>query len=234
MKQWGKIALGLVGGFAVLKFLNENATQGETATSQGDLSFLDQISAGASDIMSTLTGQKKPDFITKMTPIAAQIQATFGIDPLITTTQSALESNWGLSGLTAKANNLFGFTGDDWAKQGKSVIYMHTHEFSPADPDKIQYWSTPGDIISKEPAAGGGTDLLVNRPFRAYPTWYDSVADWAHLMGTARYADALKYAKAGDLPNFAQAVHVAGYATEPDYATELVSVGTDIQNIQSA
>lgn len=224
--KW-KIAFGVVGAGLILKTLSDKSNP-----SQDDgISLLESLSIGASNIVATVTGSKIPDFVNKMKPIAEQIKGTYGIAPIVTITQSALESGWGLSGLTKKANNLFGFTGDSWAKEGKSVIYMPTHEHSPFPPDKIQYFTKPGDIISKEPAAGGGSDLLVNRPFRSYPTWYDSVADWANLMKASRYTKALAAAKAGDVNAFAREVAAAGYATEPDYAQQLVSVSHSVASV---
>lgn len=230
----GTWVLWALGAFAAFKAFSSK-TSSEVPTSAGDFNLLDTLSVGASDILATITGSKEPDFVEKMAPIAAQIKATYGIDPLITVSQAALESGWGLSGLTQKANNLFGFTGDTWAKEGKSVIYMHTHEYSPHLPDKIQYFNTPGDIVSKSPAADGvGSDLMVDRPFRAYPTWYDSVADWAALIRTPRYAAAYADAQQGDLTAFANDVAAAGYATEPDYASQMIAVGDDVSAIQSA
>lgn len=224
---WGWI---LAGGVA-LKVLTDKSAQNDGEES---LNTLDSLAAGAENLVKTITGTKEPDFITKMAPIAAQIRLVHGIDPLITISQAALESGWGLSGLTKKANNLFGFTGDSWAAQGKSVIYMETSEYSPLPPEKLAYWSKPGDIVSKKPSSRGGTDLRVKRPFRSYPTWYDSVADWAQLMKNSRYAAAYKAAQSGDIDGFAVQVQKAGYATDPDYAGELIAVGHRVSDVQNA
>lgn len=225
-KDWTKIlywVVGIMGVGILFKKASTTQTGQDVTSSAGNL---------VASTVGELLGTTQKNFVDKMQPITAQIQALYGIDPLITITQAALESGWGTSGLTVKANNLYGFTGDSWAKEGKAVINLPTHEYSSYAPDQIQFFNTPGDIISKTANANGGTDLMVNRPFRSYPTWYDSVSDWAQLISEAsRYAQAYADAKNGDLQSFAADVAAAGYATEPDYAAQLVSVGTKIQGI---
>ena len=49
-------------------------------------------------------------FIETMLPIADKIKRDYAIEPIITITQAAHESNWGNSGLSKDAYNLFGFT----------------------------------------------------------------------------------------------------------------------------
>lgn len=220
--------LWVLGGAVVLKKVHEAQNPIYGPSIPTDVSLLDEIASGVTNVISTITGTKKPNFVEKMMPIALQIQERYKIDPLITISQAAHESNWGLSGLTQEANNLFGFTGDTWAQQGKSVIWKPTNEWSPKSPEQIDYWSVPGDIIKKTARPSGGTDIVVKRPFRAYPTWYDSVSDWANLMGAQRYANALRDAKDGNLTAFANDVHEAGYATDPDYPVKLVAVGDDV------
>lgn len=233
----------LLGGAGALYLYTKNSNAMASSSSG---SFLDALAQGVSDLVTTLTGGKK-SFVDAMTPIAQAVQAQYGIDPLITITQAALESGWGASGLTKKANNLYGYTGDaqlnQWlAAQGMSTstplsdvasldlsaapfILMQTHESSPTH---AQYWTRPGDIISQTSNADGSWDLMVWRPFRRYDSWQSSVNDWASLMHESRYAAALADAKAGDLQSFAQDVAAAGYATEPSYADDLIAVGDQV------
>ena len=241
-----------VAGAVVLEYVLSKSSQPTAETV--DTSLLSSITGGVTNLVGTLTGNKQKDFITQMTPVAAAIQQSYGIDPLIVMTQAALESGWGTSGLTKKANNLYGFTGDaalnSWLTQnslpvnidmatilGKDTqaapfILMQTHESAPSH---SQYFTRPGDIVSQTENSDGTYDLLVWRPFRRYDSWMASVQDWAHLIGTApRYAAAYASAKAGDAQSFANDVAAAGYATEPDYATQLVSVADEISGIQSA
>jgi flagellum-specific peptidoglycan hydrolase FlgJ len=166
-------------------------------------------------IISALTVKKvvqlldsKQIFKKNMTPIALDEQQRSGIHPDITLTQAAHESAWGQSGLTQKANNLFGFTGESWAAAGKPVITLPTKEFV------------------------NGSWVTVNRPFRSYGSWAESVRDWANLISTSpRYKTAYLLAKSGNVPAFAQAVASAGYATDPNYSSALQSVYQTVKNI---
>lgn len=161
-------------------------------------------------------------FFLKISPIAREIEKEFGISPLILITQSAHESNWGRSGLTEKANNLFGFTGDSWAAQKKPVIFLKTQEFV------------------------AGKWVSIERPFRSYASWNESVRDWVRLMHTDRYAkppdrspldplipplSALAYAKSGQIYEFAHVVQAVGYATDPFYAAKLSSLAEKVTDL---
>ncbi len=149
----------------------------------------------------------KKSFIEKMWPIADDEFNRSGIFPHMTVVQSAHESAWGTSGLTVKANNLFGFTGESWEKEGKPVIVLPTKEFVEAQ------WT------------------VVNRPFRSYDSWAGSVRDWANLMQRPRYKDALEYMKSGNIVGFCKAVAAAGYATDPDYADKLIELYNENTNL---
>lgn len=165
---------------------------------------------------SALTAKKiimdfKSDFKAKMKKIAEDEKSRSGIHPLITITQAAHESNWGKSGLTEKANNLFGFTGDSWEKAGKPVLKLPTKEFVK------------------------GKWVTVDRPFRAYKSWAESVRDWGTLISTqARYKTAYNFAKEGDALNYAVEVAKAGYATDPDYGTKLAALSKTVEAIPTA
>jgi lysozyme len=147
-------------------------------------------------------------FIEKMWPIAMEEFHISGIHPYVTISQSAHESGWGLSGLTRKANNLFGYTGESWQKAGKPTILLPTREYLK------------------------GQRVTVERPFRAYPTWSDSIRDWATNISTlSRYKDAYEHAKTGDVKQYARAVFVAGYATDPIYPEKLTNLYKSITNL---
>lgn len=149
----------------------------------------------------------KKSFIEKVWPIAEEEFKRSGIYPHIPTIQSAHESDWGRSGLTIKANNLFGFTGESWQQQGRPVIVLSTKEFE------------------------GGKWITVNRPFRSYDSWDGSIGDWAKLMQFPRYKDAFSCAKKGDIEGFAKNVASAGYATDPNYADKLVNLYETTTNL---
>jgi len=131
-------------------------------------------------------------------PIAKYIQTKYGIRPEITITQSALESRYGNSGLTQKANNLFGITGDTWKKLGKPVINMPSTEY----------------VL--------GVPIPTNRWFRVYDSWMSSAEDWAKMISTLNiYGNAYYYAKKGNMNYFANEMQRVGYATDTKYAQKL-------------
>lgn len=245
----------LIGGAALGAYvLYRNSSLGSSVSSSdpnsgGALDFLSSIASTVTDTVSELTGNLQEDFVTLMTPIATQIESQSGISPLITITQAAHESGWGKSGLTKKANNLYGYTGtaqlSAWltAKElpantsmndiramdlsAAPFIILQTHEEVSNAPH--QYFERPGDLISQD-----GTDALVYRPFRRYDSWASSVADWVQLLHGTRYANALADAQRGDMVAFAHDIWAAGYATDSTYPAQLVRVAGEVSDIQNA
>lgn len=167
--------------------------------------------------------ENRTEFVAKIKPVCAAIETDYLIRPKMLAVQAAHESRWGESRLTVDANNLFGMTGRSWVLQGRPVYYIITNEYSPLDSLHIKYWDIPGDVISTKPNMHrGGTDLMVRRPFRQYLSWEESARDWATMISqAAKYQAAYQAAKDGHFDAFADAVALAGYATDKDYATEL-------------
>ena len=144
--------------------------------------------------------RSKAEFFTLLRPVARAVESETGIKADIGMLQAAHESAFGNSGLTKKANNLFGFTaelGTYWRTRKLPFVLMPTSEYLK------------------------GKWVRVERPFRAYTSWEDSYRDWARLMQTRRYPEALAAARAGNLNAFAEALYRAGYATDPGYAAKL-------------
>lgn len=98
-------------------------------------------------------------FIEKIAPLAQVDYQASGVLPSITIAQAILESGWGESALTKKANNLFGIKG---TYKGKSVT-MPTWEVY------------------------NGKSTTVQAAFRAYPSWQESVLDHGKLFQLTRY-----------------------------------------------
>jgi flagellar protein FlgJ len=93
-------------------------------------------------------------------------------------------------------NNLFGIKADK-AWQGATVD-VPTHEYV------------------------HGERVAVTCQFRAYPSWGDSMLDHAAFFkANPRYADCFKETTG---EGWARAVAKAGYATDPNYASMLISV----------
>lgn len=132
------------------------------------------------------------EFLTKIKPMVIEDMKKTGILASLTTSQAFIESNKGNSGLTQKANNLFGMKG---TYNGQSVTMPTTEYYN-------------------------GVKTTVNAAFRKYPSWADSIADhsglfnrssrYTNLRGLTDYKLACKYVKDD------------GYATSPTYTQTLL------------
>lgn len=82
-------------------------------------------------------------------------------------------------------------------------------------------WTGPVTVQrTREFLSGGWT--FVEAKFRAYPDWLGSIEDHARfLLTNPRYRPAFAYVSGS---TFAQAIAAAGYATDPNYATKIVSI----------
>ena len=110
----------------------------------------------------------------------------------LTAAQALIESNKGNSGLTQKANNLFGIKGD---YSGQYVV-MPTTEYI------------------------NGIKTTVNAKFRKYPSWAESIADHSGLFWrSTRYTN---LRGCTDYKQACINVQKDGYATSPVYAQTLI------------
>ena len=138
-----------------------------------------------------------PDiFIKLLTPAAVASAKKTGIPASYVIAAGALESGWGTSLLSTKGRNLFGVKADPVWKG--SVLLLPTREFR------------KGKWVTEQ------------AKWRFYPDWLACIADHAAFFKVnKRYTNALK-CTSGEA--FAYAVASAGYATDPDYASKLVSI----------
>jgi flagellum-specific peptidoglycan hydrolase FlgJ len=115
--------------------------------------------------------------------------------PSVTVAQAILESGWGKSGLTVKANALFGIkAGTGWTGR---VYSCKTQECY----DGVNFTSETGC-------------------FRAYDNWAESISDHASfLCGLQRYSKVIGEKSYRTVCN---ALQTAGYATDPQYAEKLI------------
>lgn len=138
-------------------------------------------------------------FLATIKPYVIEDMKTSGILASLTAAQGIIESKSGNSGLTQKANNLFGIKG---SYNGQSVKMLTTEYY-------------------------GGQPYKVMADFRKYPSWLESIADhsamfnrlkrYANLRGCTDYNQACKNVEAD------------GYATsidpitgKPNYANTLL------------
>ena len=146
--------------------------------------------------MPEISSDKKA-FIQEIGRLAALDMRKSGVLASLTTAQAILESNWGTSGLTVRANALFGIkAGASW--RGK--VYSST---------------------TKE-CYDGVNPVEITALFRAYGSWAESVSDHSALLTrNARYKAVVGER---DYRAACHAVKAAGYATDPDYAEKLIRV----------
>lgn len=142
---------------------------------------------------------KQTDFIAKIAPAAVEDMKRTGVPASLTIAQAALESGWGESGLTKKANNLFGIKG----KGPAGSVNMPTTEYRT---DRTPY--------------------QIEAAFRAYHNWAESIEDHSKLVlnGTKdkpkRYHGVLN----ADYKTACREIWRGGYATDPKYPQLLIGL----------
>ena len=145
--------------------------------------------------------EEQLNFISQIVSGAKQSYEETGIFPSITLAQAILESGWGRSGLAIKAKNLFGIKADSsWKGE---VLNMLTQEH-----------------------VNGGVITITAR-WRVYGSWNDSVIDHGKF-----FVENSRYKNNGvlDAKNYieqANCIQKAGYATDPNYANQLIQVIND-------
>lgn len=140
------------------------------------------------------------EFIEKIAPLAVDDMNMTGVLSSITIAQAILESNWGRSGLTVKANNLFGLKG---SYKGQSVK-MRTAE------QRID-----------------GTIYYIDAQFRKYPSWIESIADHSTLFTNGVSWNRNLYRpviEANYYKDAAEQLQTCGYATDVNYARKLIAI----------
>ena len=143
-----------------------------------------------------MTGEQKK-FIDRVGEAAIVNMRDKGLLASLVIAQAILESAWGKSGLTVRANALFGIkAGPGW---GGRVYSAATKECY----DGINF-------------------TTITALFRAYDSWADSIADHAALITQApRYRAVVCET---DYRVACRAIHKAGYATDPAYAEKLINL----------
>ena len=154
---------------------------------------------------STSTGAEDlKDFVRKYVKMAVETNKKYGTPYETVLAQGVIESGYGKSGLTVKANNFHGIkAGGNWSGE---VIDMETEE---------EY-------------ASGRTTIVDG--FRKYPT---VEAGWLgygdFITSNSRYSEALKYP--GDPRKYLQEIKNAGYATDSQYVSTVTEYIDKIEQI---
>ena len=140
-------------------------------------------------------GYTTDSFLKAMRPYVVRDMRNSGILASLTMAQAKIESNNGNSGLTQKANNLFGIKG---SYKGQSIT-MKTCEYV------------------------NGVKEYKNQPFRKYPSWQESVNDHSDLFNRAARYKNLRNCQ--DYVQACTNVRKDGYCTAPEeqYINSLIT-----------
>ncbi|KGE16914.1 glycoside hydrolase family 73 protein [Paenibacillus wynnii] len=140
----------------------------------------------------------KAEFIATITPLAIQSMQRSNVPASLIIAQGALESAWGNSGLTVKANNLFGIKGS-----------------GPA-----------GSVTARTTEYVKGKAVKVNAAFRAYNHWGESISDHSEILvnGVSWNRNLYRKVIGASGKTAAREVAAAGYATDPNYAIKLIDI----------
>lgn len=135
------------------------------------------------------------DFIFAYAPAAMQAQIQFGIPASITLAQAALESGWGKY---APGFNFFGIKAD--AKYSGPYVSADTSEYI------NNQW------------------IKISAKFRKYDSPIASFKDHAgFLKNNSRYSPLFKL-DSSDSQGWATGLQKFGYATDPNYASKIMSI----------
>ena len=151
------------------------------------------------------------DFVNQFYPFAKKVEDETGLPALFVVAQCALETGWGES---VAGNNMFGIKDSDGLNGNEQLVA--TLEFH-SKPDQ----KYPVILSIEEVVTGKRWKYRVKDWFRKYPTPYESFADHAKLLLSAkRYKSAWEFSMKSANPNpeeFAKTICRAGYATAPNY-----------------
>lgn len=155
---------------------------------------------------------KPTDFKKWLLPGATLTETKYGIPHLFIIAQAALESGWGEH---APGNMLFGVKDHDGLNGNEQLIT--TTEFLPTPSAKFPEVMSVVQIMGKKL-----WKYIVKDWFRKYNTVDDSLNDHAMVLMATRYKPAFQFKN--DPYKFADAIALAGYATDPDYAGKIKSI----------
>ena len=155
------------------------------------------IDIGNVNVKSVKASYSEDEFFKKVSVGAIEGYKSNGIFASITLAQAKLESGTGSSGLTRKANNLFGIKAYNWA--GNTTTMM-TNE-------QVQ-----------------GVVVTISAPFRAYNSWDESIQDHTSFLTENKTYAEHGVLNASTYQQQAQALQSAGYATDSNYARLLVTI----------
>ena len=154
-------------------------------------------------------------------PEAQKLAKANDLFPSIMMSQTIAESAWGQSELAIKANNLFGIKADASWKGAKYTAL--TKEVAKNDGKVVDY-------TGKEISVKKDQVYQIYADFRKYTSQAESLRDYVTKIKTTpndgqptyRYLGAWR-SQAKTYQNAANALQAGGYATDPNYATNLIN-----------
>lgn len=141
------------------------------------------------------------DFVKSIWPKAKAAAMQLGLDPRLLLAQAALETGWGK------------FVAKD-ADGSSSNNLFNIKSAGSKDFDSVSVKTT--EYISDNP-------IKMNASFRKYPSVEQSFTDYVSLIkGSSRYQNAV--ANASNPEAYVHELHKAGYATDPNYGSKILSI----------
>lgn len=139
----------------------------------------------------------RTEYIENTKYLATDVSKKYNLFPSVVLAQSALESNFGTSGLSSEYKNYFGI------KAGKkdNSVNLNTAEFV------------------------DGKEVTMNEGFRKYNTKEESFNDYARLITEAKRYERVR--EASSYREAAVALYECGYATDPKYSEKIISIIED-------
>ena len=178
--------------------------------------------------------EKRSNWLYQTIKWSIPLAADGHLYPSVMTAQAILESSWGESGLSVKANNLFGIKKGNWSGE----VYQAVTAEAAHKNGKYTGYRTQA-----EANAGGKAQVLdlkkgqyywIITPFRKYSSQQDSLANYVSVLSQSGYAD-VRRTQAKDYKSSAKAlVDEVGwkYATDPKYAQSIINV-IETYNLQA-
>jgi len=158
--------------------------------------------------ISPLKGFTKEQFIEYVGSLAKTDMANTGILASVTIAQAILESAWGQSELSLKANNLFGMkstlSGNTWQSAWTGEIYAKWSN-EEVNGQMVPYYSD----------------------FRAYATVAESIADHSAYLCGAKKGSVYRYEGLIGETDYTKAIQLikdGGYATDSAYVSKVVNI----------
>lgn len=202
-----------VGAYAVLGNAKNNCPAGYSVYDEaGKAIYTNKSEPVRRGMQATeLIGLNSKELIAKIGPLFTADQKKSGVLASVSLAQFILESGWGKSGLTQKANNCFGMkkslSGNTWpnsAWDGKSVVSMKTGE-----------------------ETEDGKPYTITAEFRKYSCIEDSISDHSAYLTGAKDGDKLRYEGLKGCKKYktaAQIIKDGGYATSTSYVKALCDI----------